>query len=278
MILAYAGEPGSYSHLACQSALFRDSQAVAYPSFSAALSAVAAGRADQAMIPIENPVGGRVAAVHALLRCCELAIVAEHFQPVKHCLLGCGGATLKSIKQVISHRQALDQCHRFLSRLALQRVETSDTASAAREVAKARCATTAAIASSVAASIYGLRVLCADIQDLADNTTRFVVFARQPLTPLGSPREGWITACLLHLANRAAALSEALACIVTNGLWIIKCETYMSDAGFHIDAVYLEFIGHPQHAAATAALVMLREQCVGLRIFGAFRASRSMAK
>ena len=276
MIISYAGERGSYSHLACQSSDFQDRQAVAYASFEAALLAVGKGHIDQAMIPIENPVGGRVTAVHTYLRHCELSIIAEHFQPVQHCLMACDGTTLDSLQEVLSHPQALDQCQRFLSKLGLRKVEASDTASAAREVATMSSTTTAAIASRAAAKLWQLKILDENIQDLTNNTTRFVVFARPP-QPIMSPNTSsaeWITACLLHLPKDFSALSKSLACLVTRRICVIKCETYMTDTSFQIDAVYLEFIGHPQHPTTASAMAAIGKECLTLRHLGTFRAKQ----
>ena len=273
MIIAYAGEEGSYSHLACQSELFKNLQAIPFRSFAEALDAVQDGRADRAMIPIENPIGGRVTEVHSLLRCSWLYIVAEHFQPVDHCLLVSSGTTIGGIKRVKSHYQALDQCGAFLRRLNVRTIQTTDTASAAREVAEAATTDTAAIASSVAAATYRLRILRRGIQDLPGNTTRFVVFSRQPINaPPKNTSECWITACLFQLPHVAAALYTALGALASNEVSLTKIESYMTDASFKITRIYLEFAGHPNQPPVGSALEQLRSFSQELRIVGTFKA------
>src|SRR5690349_9781949 len=174
--IVYQGEPGANSHLACREA-YPDLEAVACPTFEDALQAVKAGEARLAMIPIENSVAGRVADIHHLLPDADLYIVGEHFLRVRHQLLAVPGASLKTVKRVLSHTQALGQCRRRLIELGLKPVPEADTAGSARMVSEAKDTSLAAIASSLAGEIYGLEVLASDIEDELHNTTRFVVLS-----------------------------------------------------------------------------------------------------
>src|SRR5262245_40008907 len=177
--VSYQGEPGANSHLACRE-VFADLEAAACATFEDALAAVKTGEARYAMIPIENSVAGRVADIHHLLPGAGLHIVGEHFLRVRHQLLGVPGASLATVKKALSHTQALGQCRSTLRGLGIQPVPEADTAGSARLVAEAQDKTLAAIASSLAAEIYGLQILKHDIEDEQHNTTRFVILANEP--------------------------------------------------------------------------------------------------
>ena len=175
--IAFQGEAGANSDMACRSA-FPYMTTLPCPTFETAMAAVQAGKAELAMIPVENSIAGRVADLHSLLPHTKLKIVAEHFQRVEHCLVALPGATLKSIKTVQSHVQALAQCRNFLKKHRYSPLVHGDTAGAAREIAEEGDASVGAIASSLAARIYELKVLARNIEDADHNTTRMLVFSR----------------------------------------------------------------------------------------------------
>src|SRR5580693_4347276 len=175
--IAFQGEPGANSHIAIAEA-YPDAEALPCPTFEDAFAAISSGEADLGMIPIENSVAGRVADIHHLMPDSGLHIVAEHFMPVRHQLLGIKGARLEDIKTVESHVHALGQCRKIIRKLGVKPVVAADTAGSAREVAQVGDKTRAAIASRLAAEIYGLDILAQDIEDEDHNTTRFIVLSR----------------------------------------------------------------------------------------------------
>ncbi|MFQ5985678.1 MAG: prephenate dehydratase domain-containing protein, partial [Alphaproteobacteria bacterium] len=185
--IAFQGQPGAYSHLACREAR-PDMEPLACESFESTFEAVSEGRADLAMIPIENSLAGRVADIHHLMPASGLHIVAEHFQRVHHHLLVVEGATVESLRSVHSHIHALSQCRNLIRSLGLKAHVHADTAGAAAEVAARKDPAAAAVASALAGEIYGLVSLKSDFADAADNTTRFVVLAREPMNP--DPKDG----------------------------------------------------------------------------------------
>jgi prephenate dehydratase len=196
------------------------------------------------MIPIDNSVAGRVADIHHLMPHCGLHIIGEHFLRVNHHLLAVPGARLESIKTVRSHVHALNQCRRMLRELGLTPRVHADTAGAAAEVAQSGRSDQAAIASRLAAEIYGLEILRSDIEDAEHNTTRFVILAREPVEP--APYEGpVITSFLFQVRNVPAALYKALGGFATNGVNMIKLESYV-DASFNQAQFYAEVMGHPE--------------------------------
>ncbi|MCE2510763.1 MAG: prephenate dehydratase [Alphaproteobacteria bacterium] len=241
--IAFQGARGAYSDLACRTA-HPEMTPLASASFEEAFAAVEEGRAKFAMLPIENSQAGRVADIHLLFPHSTLHIVGEYFQRVRHCLLAPKGATLAGLKRVYSHVQALSQCRRTVRELGLTPVVTADTAAAAAEVAEAGDPGTAAIASELAAEIYGLDILKRDLEDADHNTTRFVLLAKEPADP--DPDAGVvITSFIFSVRNVAAALYKALGGFATNGVNMLKLESYMVDGNFTSTQFYAEIEGHP---------------------------------
>jgi prephenate dehydratase len=269
--IVYQGEPGANSHLACREA-FPDLEAIACPTFEDALSAVKSGEALYAMIPIENSVAGRVADIHHLLPDADLYIVGEHFLRVRHQLMAVPGATLKTIKRVLSHTQALGQCRRKLHELGLRPVPEADTAGSARMVKEAGDPELAAIAPSLAAEIYGLNILLSDVEDEVHNTTRFVVLAAEPDD--AEPGDGpVITTFIFRVRNVPAALYKALGGFATNGVNMTKLESYQLEGTFHATMFYADIEGHPTERSVQLALEELSFFSSEKKVLGTYPAS-----
>ena len=226
---------------------------LACPGFEDVIAAVRRGRAELAMLPIENSVAGRVADIHHLLPDSGLHIVAEHFERVQHQLLALPGASLKTVKTVRSHVHALSQCRALIRRLGLKPVVSADTAGAAAELARSGDKSVAVIASSLAARIYGLKTLKRNIEDARHNTTRFLIMARKarrrPMTG-GSPSRHLSSAS----RNVPAALYKALGGFATNGVNMTKLESYMVGGEFTATQFYADVEGHPRSRALALAL------------------------
>jgi prephenate dehydratase len=269
--VSYQGEPGANSHLACRE-MFPDLDAVACATFEDALAAVKGGDARYAMIPIENSVAGRVADIHHLLPGAGLNIVGEHFLRVRHQLLAAPGATLSTVTKALSHTQALGQCRNTLRRLGLRPIPEADTAGSARIVSEANDPTLAAIASSLAAEIYGLTILKADIEDEQHNTTRFVVLAKEK----GNARAGdgpIVTTFIFRVRNVPAALYKAMGGFATNGVNMTKLESYQLGGRFVATMFYADVEGHPDDPPVARALEELSFFSTELHILGAYKAS-----
>ena len=177
--VAYQGAPGSFSHEACQ-ALRPWDEAVGFETFAGAIDAVRNGECDCALIPVENTIVGRVEPAAGLVAASGLTVVSEVWRPIRLALMAVEDARLSDIRTAESHPVALDQCVMSLRDLGLTPVEAFDTAGAARAVAEAGDRTRAAVAPKGAAEIYGLSILRNDLQDSADNRTRFVLLSRTP--------------------------------------------------------------------------------------------------
>jgi prephenate dehydratase len=257
--------------LACQE-VFPDLEAIGCATFEDALGSVKSGEARYAMIPIENSVAGRVADIHHLLPNAGLHIIGEHFLRVRHQLLALPDATLLTVKKALSHTQALGQCRNTLRKLGLLPVPEADTAGSARLVAEANDTALAAIASSLAAEIYGLKILMQDIEDEKHNTTRFVVLAREP--DQAKAGDGAIvTTFVFRVRNVPAALYKAMGGFATNGVNMTKLESYQLDGRFVATMFYADVEGHPDDPPLARALEELQFFCSEFVLLGAYKAS-----
>jgi prephenate dehydratase len=269
--IAYQGEPGANSHLACTEA-YPDFEALAYPTFEDALAAVTSGEVLYAMIPIENSVAGRVADIHHLLPGANLYIVGEHFLRVRHQLMSVKGSSLETLKKVLSHTQALGQCRNTLRSMGLTPVPEADTAGSARIVSEQGDPALAAIASRLAAEIYGLEILRSDIEDEAHNTTRFLILAKDPDD--AEPEDGpVVTTFLFRVRNVPAALYKALGGFATNGVNMMKLESYQLEGTFNATMFYADIEGHPADRPVQLALEELSFFSTELRLLGTYPAS-----
>jgi prephenate dehydratase len=269
--IAFQGEPGANSHLAARDA-FPDMEAMPCPTFEDALAAVKTGKAKLAMIPIENSVAGRVADIHHLLPHSGLYIVAEHFERVRHQLLALPRAKVSGLKTVHSHIMALGQCRKAIAALKLTPVTEADTAGAARHVRETGDPSRAAIASKLAAEIYGLRIVKKDIEDAAHNTTRFVVLAAKPVKT--KPADGpVVTTFVFRVRNVPAALYKALGGFATNSVNMTKLESYQLEGSFNATMFYADIEGHPDERPVQLAMEELGFFTSEVNVLGTYPAS-----
>ena len=269
--ITFPGQLGAYSHLACREA-YPGMTPLPCGSFEAAFDAVMNMRAALAMIPVENSLAGRVADIHHLMPESGLHIVAEHFQEVVHCLLAPKGATVKTIRRAHSHVHALPQCRRLIRELGLDAVVHADTAGAAAEVAARGDKSEAAIASTLAADIYGLKVLRKGIEDADHNTTRFLVLAREPVDP--DPDDGMVmTTFVFRVRNVPAALYKAMGGFATNSVNMVKLESYMLDGTFTATQFYADIEGHPSQEPVRLALEELGFFTRYVKVLGVYHAN-----
>jgi prephenate dehydratase len=268
--IAFQGEPGAYSHLACRSA-FPSMQPLPCAAFEDAFDAVLEGRAKLGMIPIENSLAGRVADIHTLMPKAKLHIIGEHFERVNHHLLALPGTRLDEIKTVRSHVHALGQCRIFTRAHGIQPVVAADTAGSAAEVAARGDRSVGAIASELAGEIYGLDSLAANIEDAEHNTTRFLVMSREPVHP--APHNGpYITTFVFRVRNVPAALYKAMGGFATNGVNMTKLESYQVGGTFTATQFYADVEGHPEETNLRLALEELEFFSREVRILGVYPA------
>ena len=269
--IAFQGVLGAYSDLACRAA-YPGMTTLPCESFETAIDSVKEGRADLAMLPCENSLAGRVPDIHHLLPKSGLFVIGEHFQRVEHCLLAVKGATLGNLKRAHSHTVALGQVRRILRDMGLTPVVQADTAGAAEMIARMNSKEDAAIASSLAAEIYGLEILKANVEDAAHNTTRFYVMAPKAAPP-DPATPGLMTTFVFRVRNVPAALYKALGGFATNSVNMTKLESYMMDGEFAATQFMCDVDGHPEHPGLRRALEELQFFSSEVRVLGVYRAA-----
>ncbi len=266
--IAFQGAKGAYSDLACRT-VFPTLETVPCDSFEDAFTAVAAGDADLAMIPIDNTIAGRVADVHHLMPDGELFIIGEHFQPIRHALLGVKGAKIDELKHVHSHVHAIPQCRKMIKRLGLNAHIHADTAGAAEEISRLNDPEHGAIASDLAAEIYGLDMLENDVQDKHHNTTRFLILGPDAETPDEDVQT--ITSLIFGVRSIPGSLYKSLGGFATNGLNFTKLESYI-DESFQAAHFYCDIDGHPESDSFKLALEELGFYATNVKFLGAYPA------
>ena len=200
---------------------------------------------------MENSLIGRIADIHHLLPDSGLHIVGEHFLPIRHQLLGLKDATLDDIKSVYSQAPALAQCRTLLRERKLVAHNWYDTAGSAKHVAELGDKSAAAIASTLAAEFYGLKILKADVEDEHHNATRFLIMSRQDER---APNSGKVvTSFVFQVKNVPAALYKALGGFATNGVNMTKLESYQLGGSFNATQFYADIQGHPDEPACGSA-------------------------
>ena len=268
--VAFQGAPGANSHIAAMEA-FPSCLPLPCFSFEDALDAVRDFRADCAVIPIENSLHGRVADMHFLLPESGLVITGEHFMRIRHTMMALPNH--EQITQVMSHPQALGQCRHWLRANGIAPIAYPDTAGAAAAVAEAGDTHVAALAPALAASMYGLKVVKDDLQDSDDNTTRFVVLAREGTdVPVGSVPV--MTTFIFEVKNIPAALYKALGGFATNGVQMTKLESYQRGATFAATEFYADIEGHPDEPNVRRALEELAFHTKWVRLLGTYPQAR----
>ena len=273
--IAYQGVEGSYSHLTAQRRYAGTPEGVLLEGFEAfreAADAVRDGRADRALLPIENTTAGSINETYDLLAEGGLTITAEAVSHIEHCLLGLPGARVEDLRLVLSHPQGLLQCEEFLRASPWLRTQAEfDTAGSARKVRDRNDPTVAAIAAESAARVYGLEVLRRGIQSQAGNYTRFVELSREPVPfPPDAPAK---TALLVATPHRPGALAEVLGVFSRRGVNLAKLESRPIPGSPFQYRFYLDLEGHAVREPVRGALEEVAPLTVELRVLGSFPAA-----
>lgn len=269
--VAFQGRAGAHSHMAARDA-YPGPRAVPCETFEDCFAAVAEGRAEAALIPVENSIAGRVADIHRLLPKSGLHIVGEHFARVRHHLLAPKGARLDGVKVAASHFHALSQCRRFLAGRGIEPFLFGDTAGAAQAAAEEGDPARGAIASDLAAELYGLDIVARDIEDAEVNTTRFLALAAEAEEP-DADEPHVITTLVFRVRHIPAALYKALGGFATNRVNMLKLESSILDGSFESAEFYTDVEGHPEHRNVSLALEELGFFSRHVQILGVYRSS-----
>ena len=267
--IAFQGALGAYSHEACLQAR-PDGIPVPCKTFDDVLRAVREGHADLAMLPVENTTYGRVADIHRLLPQSGMHIIEEAFVRVRIALIARPGVTLDQVKHVRAHLVLLPQARSYLDEHGITSEAAADSAGAAEELAAGEATTDGVLASAVAADIHGLEVLADGIEDLAHNTTRFLLMA--PDIDLSRRGRKMMTTFVFEVRNIPAALYKAMGGFATNGINMTKLESYMVGGSFTATQFYADIEGHPDDAPVRRALEELGYFTNMLEILGVYPA------
>lgn len=266
--IAYQGVAGAYSNIAAQK-IYPDSEYVACDTFAEAFAKVQDGVVDFAVIPVENSTAGRVSDVHFLLPQTGLFIVGEFLLPIHHQLIGLKGAKLSDIKTAMSHPQALAQSAVFLQNHNITPEARIDTAKSCEFVLEYGDKSRAAIASSLAAEIYGLEILASNIETMQNNTTRFLIMSRENIVPEDDGGD-FVTSFIFKARNIPAALYKALGGFATNGINMIKIESYLESGTFISAQFYVEVESHPSRKSFQNAFDELKFFSESVHVLGTY--------
>ena len=265
---SFQGELGAYSHLACIEAA-PDHNPVACRTFESAMEQVNASECHLAMIPIENSVAGRVADIHYLLGGYDLKIYSEHFQEINHQLMVKPGASLDTIKNVRSHSMAIGQCHAAIKKYNLDVIIMADTAGSAKFISEQGTMEDSAIASTLAADTYGLDIVDTNIQDMKNNTTRFLIMSKE-LQQERNENLSYLTSCIFEVKSVPSALYKALGGFATNGVNLTKLESFIVDGDFNKAQFYIDLDGHAEDQSVKGALEELSFYTEKLKVLGVY--------
>ena len=274
--IAFAGIAGANADLACRKKHpYMETMAMA--SFEDVFEAVESGAAQYGMIPIENSQAGRVAEIHNLLPDTDLHIVDEYILRVEHCLFGVKGATLDNISSVYSHPQALMQCRKTLRELKLKSVMHPDTALAGYDIAQWNDKSKGAICSELAGTLYGLELLQKNVEDDQRNQTLFITIAREPVDP-DPQKEKVLTSLIFTLRSIPASLYKCLGGFATNGVNMLKLESYIGEGMAGAAQFFITFEGHPQEQRVQLALEELGFFSHKVAVLGVYPADEARYK
>jgi prephenate dehydratase len=276
-IIAFQGSIGANSYLACEK-FYQDCKPQAYPTFYDVFKMVEEGKADYGMIPLENSYAGRVSEIHNLLQSSSCSIVGEHFLPISHNLAAIKGVKVEEITDVYSHPQALMQCQSNLRELNVEIHDYSNTAKAAEFVALSQDKTKAAICSKKAAQNNQLEIIKENMQDSGnDNVTVFIVISKNGIDP--EPENGTVlTTLLFTIRNITGSLYKALGGFATNGVNMVKLESYIPGGASEQAKFFITIEGHPSEPKVALSLEELGFFSKNVKLLGVYYADEMRKK
>ena len=272
--ISFQGEPGANSDTACRN-VYPSMQPLPCPTFEDAFNAVETGKADLAMIPIENTIAGRVADIHHLLPESRMHIVGEYFLPIHFQLMVLPGVKRDEIKTVHTHIHALGQCRKYIRKNGWKGIVAGDTAGAAKMVSEVKDRTMAALSPALAATLYGLDIIEENVEDTDSNVTRFVVLSKsKQWAERPAPDVKMMTTFIFRVRNVPAALYKAMGGFATNGINMTKLESYMVDGSFTATQFYADIEGHPDDRSVQFAFEDLKFFTDHFRVLGVYPAAK----
>lgn len=262
--VVFQGAPGAYSHAAMLKYFGDKVDSIHVETFRDAMTVIEEGRADFAVLPIENSTAGIVSEIYDLLVEFENYIVGEQIIPIEHCLLGVPGADISDIKTVYSHAQSLMQSERFLRDRDFKQISMKNNAFAASKVAEDGDKSQAAIASEIAAQIYGLDVLLKGVNDSDTNSTRFIIVTNQKIFRKDASK---ISICF-EIPHKSGSLYHMISHFIYNNLNMTKIESRPIPERNWEYRFFVDFEGNMADGAVKNALRGLREEAQNLKVLG----------
>ena len=272
MKLAFQGELGAFSHLAALE-FFPKSKIKTCQTFEECFKLAMDNSEYKIIIPIENSLAGRVADIHYLIPKYKLQIYAEYFHSVRHNLMGLKGAKLENIKTVRSHSQAIGQCQNIIKKNNLKPIISADTAGSAKYVSEKKDKTESALASSLAAKIYGLEIIVGHVEDDPANVTRFLVMGKEIHHPELRDKK-YITSCIFRVKSKPAALYKCLGGFATNNVNLCKLESFSAKNSFEQVNFFIDIEGHIEESMVQKSLEELGFHTENLDILGVYEANK----
>jgi len=273
---SFQGINGAYSELAGKN-IFPEADSLACATFEEMFQTVREGKANVAIVPIENSQAGRVADTQRLIPDSDLKIVKEYFLEVKHNLLVVPGTKMSDIKRIYSHEQGIAQCRKKIIELNKEMIIVADTAGAAKKITELNSKEDAAVASELASRIYNLEILESNFQDSSTNVTRFLVMASK-MNPPDLNDDNLITTLVFTVRSIPASLYKCLGGFASNGVNITKLESYVHPQGFDVAQFYIDFEGHPEQTSVKLALEEMKFFCKHMNILGVYKKSEFRKK
>ena len=275
MKIAYQGVAGSYSE-SCAKKMYPGCETIPCKTFDECFERSSKDSSVKSLIPESNKTTGNIGVEYLIFKY-RLNIYAEHFFPINHNLLGIKGSKLSEIKDVYSHAQALSQSSSFIKKKKLIENVRADTAGSAKFVSEANDKTKGAIASSLSAEIYGLKILQENVQDDKDNVTRFLLLGKDIFQPDFS-NESYITSILFKLKSKPAALYSALSGFAINGVNMSKLQSFPEKNSFSSYFFLCDIDGHIESVKIKNSLEELGLHCQDMHVLGVYKSDKFREK
>ncbi len=271
----FQGTFGAYSHLAALE-VEPNSEIIPCKTFDECFLRASLENDSRIVIPESNRITGNIGIEYLIFKH-RLNIYAEHFQKIEHNLLGQPGSSLSDIKDVFSHAQALSQCSNFITKNNLVEHIRADTAGSAETISKNKIKSEAAIASSLSAKIYKLKILAPNIENENGNTTRFLIMGKEVLQPNFGNKK-YITSFLFKLKSKPAALYQSLGGFAINGVNLTKLQSYPEQNSFESYFFLCDLDGHIEDPKIQKSLEELGLHCQDFHVLGVFEADKFREK
>ena len=271
----FQGTFGAYSHLAALE-IEPGAEVIPCKTFDECFLKASLESSSRIVIPESNRITGNIGIEYLIFKY-RLNIYAEHYQKIEHNLLGQPGSSLSDIKDIFSHAQALSQCSNFIKKNNLVEHIRADTAGSAETISKNKIKKEAAIASSLSAKIYKLKILAPNIENEKGNATRFLVMGKEVSQPDFSDKK-YITSFLFKLKSKPAALYQSLSGFAINGVNLTKLQSYPEQNSFESYFFLCDLDGHIEDPKVQKSLEELGLHCQDFQVLGVFEADKFREK